>query len=576
MVQRIPKDFINNLRQDVDITELIGNRLEIKPAGNEYRAICPFHNDKKPSLCIIPQKGFYYCFSCQATGDAISFLMEYENLDYVEAIEEIAKMLGRSVPRKKENIAIAKERNRLKELLVKISSHYEKNLKNSDSPVDYLKNRGIDGETAKHFALGFASNSWDDVLNKFGTKEEDKKLLLSCGVLKQKDKRYYDAFRNRIMFPIRTTQGETVGFGGRKFDDKQKIEAKYINSSEALLFKKRELLYGLYESKKSIAKQKKAIIVEGFTDVITLHQNKIRYALATMGVATTETHIYKIFKISDQIIFCFDGDNAGKKAAERAMKRCLPLVRNNKDVSFLLLEDDDPDEFIKKNGAKAFEKLIENAESMDDFLIKLCNQESDISTTKGKANAAENAMIMANTIRDGIYKDLVIKKISKEYGLSEEKLVQYHTRKPPKVKAKAVSQTNRPSLMNQAIRTLLNKPELGRSIDIKNQFKFIDVDGINIFREIIQLINKIDNIIPATIIGNFSDRPKLKKYLNKLALEEPLINEDDWTIEFEDIKNRLEIQDQRKELMNLTKKAKKNNLNKNDERRLKELSRKIK
>jgi len=579
MVERIPQDFIDDLIERADISEVIGRRVEIKKAGKEYKACCPFHNEKTPSFTVSPDKGFYHCFGCGAHGTALSFLMEYERLTFVEAIEEIAKMLGVSVPKTKENIAKSKERNSLKDFLVKISSYYEKNLKNSDLPVKYLKHRGIDGATAKHYALGYANDAWDDILKKFGKTERDIKQLIACGLLIEKDSGgYYDRFRNRIMFPIRNNKGEIVGFGGRIIDDE---EPKYLNSPETSLFKKGELLYGLYESKQSIAKQRTAIIVEGYTDVIGLYQNNIGNSLATLGTATTETHIYKIFKISDQIIFCFDGDNAGKKAAKKAMQLCLPLVRKNKEAYFLILDGEDPDEFIRNHGYEAFEKLIKEAQSLDDFLITVCNQESDIGSTKGKADAAENAMMLANTIGDGIYKDLVIKRISQEYGLSEEKLTQYHPKKSPK-ETKTIhksrqpdSATKRPSLINQAIRILLNSPELGRSIDIDSKFQFIDEKGMDVFREIVRLINKKGDIKLGTIIEHFPD-PRLQKYLSKIATEQNLINENEWAIEFEDIKNRLEIQDQRKELTNLIKKAKKNNLNKNDERRLKELSRKIK
>ena len=579
MSERIPQDFIDDLIERVDIGEVIGRRVEIKKAGKEFKACCPFHNEKTPSFTISPEKGFYHCFGCGAHGTALGFLMDYERLTFVEAIEEISKMLGLIVPKTKKNIAQSKERESLKNILSKISSYYEKNLKSSDLPIKYLKSRGIDGKTAKHYALGYAHNSWDDILNNFGRSEEEKKQLLDCGLLIKKDAGgYYDRFRNRIMFPIRNNKGEIVGFGGRIIDDE---EPKYLNSPETSLFKKGELLYGLYESKKSIAQQGKAIIVEGYTDVIGLYQNKIGNSLATLGTATTENHIHKVFRITDQIIFCFDGDNAGKKAAKKAMELCLPLVRKNKEACFLILNGDDPDDFIRNHGPQAFGKLINNAFSMDDFLINLCNQESDIKTVKGKANAAENAMVYANKIRDGIYKDLVIKKISNEYGLPEGKLLKYdatntaNQTRPFKKLKKQKSQIKRPSLINQAIRILLNKPELAKSIDISNKFKFIDEKGFDIFREIIQLINKKEQIKLATIIEHFPE-PKLQKYLTKIAMEKNLINENEWSIEFDDIIKTLERQDQRKELKKLIEKAKNDPLNNDDDTRLKELSRKIK
>ena len=583
MSERIPQDFIDDLIERADIGEVIGRRVEIKKAGKEFKACCPFHNEKTPSFTISPEKGFYHCFGCGAHGTALGFLMDYERLTFVEAIEEVAKMLGVSVPKTKENIAKSKERNSLKDLLQNISNYYEQNLKGSDKAIKYLKSRGIDGKTAKHYALGFSIDSWDDITHKFGVTQEDKKKLLACGLLIEKDDGgFYDRFRNRLMFPIKNNKGEVVGFGGRIIDDE---EPKYLNSPETSLFKKGELLYGLYESKKSIADKRKAIIVEGYTDVIGLYQNKIGNSLATLGTATTEIHINKIFRISDQIIFCFDGDNAGKKAAKKAMELCLPLVRKNKEARFLLLEDDDPDEFIRNKGFKAFEKLIKEAQSMDEFLINLCNQESDINSIKGKANAAENAMTLANKIRDGIYKDLLIKRIAQEYDLPEEKLMKYHASNKKNTSKKSFSGSaskkvssrakKRPSLIKQAIRILLHKPELVRTINISNQFKFIDEKGIDVFRKIARLVNEKDKVKLATIIEHFPD-PKLQEYLSKLATEQNLIKDNELASEFDDIIKRLDLQDQRKELTSLISKAKKSNLNDSDQSRLKELSRKIK
>ena len=583
MSERIPQDFIDDLIERADIGEVIGRRVEIKKAGKEFKACCPFHNEKTPSFTISPEKGFYHCFGCGAHGTALGFLMDYERLTFVEAIEEVAKMLGVTVPKTKENIAKSKERNSLKDLLQNISNYYEQNLKGSDKAIKYLKSRGIDGKTAKHYALGFSIDSWDDITHKFGVTQEDKKKLLACGLLIEKDDGgFYDRFRNRLMFPIKNNKGEIVGFGGRIIDDE---EPKYLNSPETSLFKKGELLYGLYESKKSIADKRKAIIVEGYTDVIGLYQNKIGNSLATLGTATTEIHINKIFRISDQIIFCFDGDNAGKKAAKKAMELCLPLVRKNKEARFLLLEDDDPDEFIRNKGFKAFEKLIKEAQSMDEFLINLCNQESDINSIKGKANAAENAMTLANKIRDGIYKDLLIKRIAQEYDLPEEKLMKYHASNNKNTSKKSFSGSaskkvssrakKRPSLIKQAIRILLHKPELARTINISNQFKFIDEKGIDVFRKIARLVNEKDKVKLATIIEHFPD-PKLQEYLSKLATEQNLIKDNELASEFDDIIKRLDLQDQRKELTSLISKAKKSNLNDSDQSRLKELSRKIK
>ena len=581
MSERIPQDFIDDLIERADVSEVIGKRVEVKKAGKEYKACCPFHNEKTPSFTVSPEKGFYHCFGCGAHGTALGFLMDYERLTFVEAIEELAKMVGVAVPKTKEDRVVSKENNHLKNLLSQISEYYEKNLKESKNAIEYFKYRGIDGTTAKHYALGFAKDSWDDVLNNFGKTEKDKKQLLACGLLIKKDGGgYYDRFRNRVMFPIRNNRGEVVGFGGRVITDE---EPKYLNSPETTLFKKGELLYGLFESKKSIAERKSAIIVEGYTDVIGLYQFGVGNSLATLGTATTDNHINKVFRISDQIIFCFDGDDAGRKAAEKAMKLCLPLVRKNKEAYFLILEDEDPDEFIRQHGHQEFEARLATAKSTDEFLITICNQNSDINSVKGKANAVENAMALVDTIQDGIYKDLMIEKIALEYNLALEKVAKYA---PSKKITKKVSRTdgqrkkraylkNRPSLINQAIRILLHKPELGKMIDLNNQFKHLDQKGIGVLREIIQLIHTKDSIKLATIIEHFQDQ-KLQSYLSQLAMGDGLINKDEMLSEFNDITQRLNTQDLRKELAILIERAKSKSLNEEDTKRLKALSKNIK
>ena len=294
MSERIPQDFIDDLIERADVSEVIGKRVEIKKAGKEYKACCPFHNEKTPSFTVSPEKGFYHCFGCGAHGTALGFLMDYERLTFVEAIEELAKMVGVAVPKTKEDRVVSKENNHLKNLLSQISEYYEKNLKESKNAIEYFKYRGIDGTTAKHYALGFAKDSWDDVLNNFGKTEKDKKQLLACGLLIKKDGGgYYDRFRNRVMFPIRNNRGEVVGFGGRVITDE---EPKYLNSPETTLFKKGELLYGLFESKKSIAERKSAVIVEGYTDVIGLYQFGVGNSLATLGTAINSFNIKKVLE----------------------------------------------------------------------------------------------------------------------------------------------------------------------------------------------------------------------------------------------------------------------------------------
>ena len=414
MSDRIPQDFIDDLVQRIDIGEIIGNRIDIKKAGKEYKANCPFHGEKTPSFTVSPEKGFYHCFGCGAHGTALGFLMEYERLTFIEAIEELAKVVGIDVPKTKEDKIKNKRNNSLKELLSEVSIHFTSNLSQSKEAINYLKNRGIDGKNAKNFSLGFSNNSWSEILDKFGSSEKNKQRLLDAGlIIKKDDGGFYDRFRNRIMFPIKDNRGDVLGFGGRIIGND---DPKYLNSPETTLFKKGELLYALFESKEAINKTKSVIIVEGYTDVIALHKYGFNNALATLGTATTEFHIRKMFRTIDEITFCFDGDKAGYKAALKAMELSLPLVKTNKEVNFLILKKgQDPDEMIKSDGSDAFNTALNNAYSLDQFLIEVMRDKYNTETVKGKANAIEDGMSLLSKVKEGIYKDLLIENFSNEY-----------------------------------------------------------------------------------------------------------------------------------------------------------------
>ena len=329
MPELIPQDFIDDLVQRIDVVEVIGNRIEIKKAGKEYKGLCPFHTEKTPSFTVSQDKGFYHCFGCGAHGTALGFLIDFDRLTFIEAIEELAKIAGIMIPKTRQDRSDSLKNKSLQNLLLELTSHYITNLSKSKKAIEYLKTRGIDGKTAKKFSIGFSKNSWDEVLKKFGTSEKNIANLYDCGLtVKKDDGGYYDRFRNRIMFPIKNFKGNVVGFGGRIIDEG---EPKYLNSPETQLFKKGELLYGLFESKEFLRSSNHVILVEGYTDVISLANNGFKNSLSTLGTATTDTHIKKAFRFADKITFCFDGDDAGKKAAWKACEICLLNIRVNKD-----------------------------------------------------------------------------------------------------------------------------------------------------------------------------------------------------------------------------------------------------
>ena len=583
MSDRIPQDFIDELVQRVDIGEIIGNRIDIKKAGKEYKANCPFHGEKTPSFTVSPEKGFYHCFGCGAHGTALGFLMEYERLTFIEAIEELAKVVGIDVPKTKEDKIKNKRNNSLKELLSEVSIHFTSNLSQSKEAINYLKNRGIDGKNAKNFSLGFSNNSWSEILDKFGSSEKNKQRLLDAGlIIKKDDGGFYDRFRNRIMFPIKDNRGDVLGFGGRIIGND---DPKYLNSPETTLFKKGELLYALFESKEAINKTKSVIIVEGYTDVIALHKYGFNNALATLGTATTEFHIRKMFRTIDEITFCFDGDKAGYKAALKAMEISLPIIKTNKEVNFLILEKgQDPDEMMENNGPDAFKTALSNAYSLDQFLIEVMRDKYNIETVKGKANAIEDGMSLLSKVKEGIYKDLLIESFSTEFKLNENQIKRFYEDKNQKRSAGKRFSKNRqnnkkvelrPSLIKQAISILLHYPNLLNNITIEDRLNHINEKGIDILKKIITLTQGKDSIRLATILEHFQDK-KIRQHLQNLSLETLIVRESEIQNEFQDILNRLYILNNKTEMKVLLKKASQNNLTKLEKSRFIELSANIK
>jgi DNA primase len=579
MSNLIPQDFIDDLVQRIDIIEVISNRIEIKKAGREYKGLCPFHTEKTPSFTVSQEKGFYHCFGCGAHGTALGFLMDYENQAFVEAIEELSKIAGVEIPKTKQDRATNKKNKSLQELTGEVMDQFIRNLSKSEKAIAYLKHRNIDGKTAKKFSIGFANDSWDDILKKFGTSDRRVKKLLDCGlIIKKDDSSYYDRFRNRIMFPIRDNKGNVLGFGGRIIDDG---EPKYLNSPETQLFKKGRLLYGMFESKEALRSSSEAIIVEGYTDVIALSMNGFSNALATLGTAITDDHIKNIFRFADKITFCFDGDRAGKDAAWKACEICLPNITAEKEVRFLTLPDDqDPDQVIVSSGPQRLKKFLDDALPLSDFLIHSIKKESEVKTINGRARAAEKSMALVNKMRDGIYKDLIIEKIASELKMkaSQLKNIQIQT-KTSNIQRNALPKKEkdyrrRPSLIGQAIKILIHYPDLARKINQEKTLNFIDEKGIKIFDEILNFIQSRESIKSATIIEHFQDK-KIRVHLKKMIAEPLLISEKEAKSELNEIITRLYEKDNKSEFKALVNKAKENELSQIERDRFLELSKSI-
>ena len=335
----IPQYFIDELLARADIVDIVGSRVQLKKAGKEYKACCPFHDEKSPSFTVSPSKQFYHCFGCGENGTALGFLMAYDHLGFVDAIEELANRLGLQVPRDERMSRQQTQLKPLHETMESIARFYQEQLKKDEVAKNYLKGRGLSGKIAADFRVGWVANAWDSVLGRFGKSEDDKKRLMTLGMLSENDSgKIYDRFRGRIMFPIRDSRGRIVGFGGRVIDPDDK-GAKYLNSPETPLFHKSKELYGLYEAKQSNRHLERLVVVEGYMDVIALAQNEVTYAVATLGTATTTEHIQILFRTCDKVTFCFDGDRAGRKAAWKALENALPIMREGRSLTFLFLPD---------------------------------------------------------------------------------------------------------------------------------------------------------------------------------------------------------------------------------------------
>ncbi|AWW46650.1 DNA primase [Polynucleobacter paneuropaeus] len=391
----IPQSFIADLLNRVDIIDVVGQHVKLKKAGANYQGLCPFHQEKSPSFSVSPNKQFYHCFGCGAHGSAISFLMEYSGLGYVDAIEDLARSAGLTVPREErtvQDVARQQQAMALSEVMSSAADWYRAQLKNAPRAIDYLKGRGLTGEIAKRYSLGYAPDGWQGLEAVFGTYSNDEvaKTLLEGGLLIQSEAsegnqtvRRYDRFRDRIMFPIRNPKGQVIGFGGRILDQG---EPKYLNSPETPLFSKGNTLYGLFEARQAIRAQEYVLVCEGYMDVVALAQLGFPNAVATLGTACTANHVRMLLRQTDRVVFSFDGDSAGQRAAQRALEACLPLMSDDKEIRFLFLPTEhDPDSYVRAYGAPAFEKVIKEAASLSTFFFRVVSEDHDLTTPEGRA-----------------------------------------------------------------------------------------------------------------------------------------------------------------------------------------------
>jgi DNA primase len=536
MAGRIPTSFIDDLINRVDIVEVIDARVPLKKAGREYTACCPFHNEKTPSFTVSPSKQFYHCFGCGAHGTAIGFLMEYEHMEFPEAVEELARMVGVDVPHEGGDAPARPAEQKAKadwyELMAQADRFYRRQLRQhpqASRAVEYLKQRGLSGEVAARYALGFAPPGWDNLLRELGKDDHRQAELARLGMLIKKDSGgYYDRFRDRIMFPIRDSRGRTIAFGGRVISPDD--TPKYLNSPETPLFHKGRELYGLYEARKALRDIPRLLVVEGYMDVVALAQFDINYAVATLGTATTADHLNRLFRISEEVVFCFDGDRAGREAAWRALEHALPVLREGRTIRFMFLpEGEDPDSLVRKEGKEGFEAQVARAEPLSDYFFKRLQTDIDMGSLDGRARLVDAAKPLLAKLPGGVYKQMMLDDLARRAQLERDQLEGYmpadqpaaqpgRQAKRPAGEAKAV-----PSLVRRGVKLLLHHPGLAAQVGDLEPLRGLNLAGMPLFVELVELLRENPQLSPAAIFTRLEASP-YRPHIEKLLQEEQLID----------------------------------------------------
>ena len=551
MAGRIPESFIDDVLARTDIVELINSRVALKKAGKNYSACCPFHQEKTPSFTVSPNKQFYYCFGCGASGNAVGFLLDYEKLDFIEALTSLAHSAGLEMP--SDNLPPKENFAPLYDILDISQRYYAHELKHSphkNKAVSYLKQRGLSGAIAKKFGLGYAPPGWDNLLNTLKNNNKSLETAITAGLIVEKDTtRHYDRFRDRIIFPILDSRGRIIAFGGRVMGDEK---PKYLNSPETPVFRKNEELYGLYECKQASGKLEKFLIVEGYMDVIALAQNDIHYAVATLGTATSQNHLEKLFRLAPEIIFCFDGDQAGLNAANRAMEISLPCMKDGRQIKFLFLpEGEDPDSMVRKEGKELFEHRMSQSQTLTNYFFTYLSDQVDINTIDGKARLTTLAAPYIKMLPTGVIQQLMINQLAELASLEVDILVRLldqqatsHKKTEPKYSTPNLehpgsyahsdlppdyenygdldNNTTAPppsyedapsghsfktdptrSLTEKTIRLLLLTPNKAADITIPEEMLELDLPCINLFMELVLFLKAKDEVSTAAVLGHW-------------------------------------------------------------------------
>ncbi|WP_456378931.1 DNA primase [Thiolapillus sp.] len=513
MAGKIPPEFIDNLLSRVDVVDIVNQRVPLRRAGSEYKACCPFHDEKTPSFTVSPNKQFYHCFGCGAHGTALGFLMEYDRLSFPEAVEELATSVGLELPRE---IAFQQgpDNRPLYELMDQAADYFSRQLRqHPEAPkaTAYLQQRGLSGDITRIYRIGFAPPGWNNLLQQLGNSREHIKQLETAGLISRKNDQQYDRFRDRVMFPIHDTRGRVVGFGGRVMGDDT---PKYLNSPETPIFHKGRELYGLYEARKALKEIKSLLVVEGYMDVVALAQYGIRNVAATLGTATTADHLEKLFRSAPEVIFCFDGDRAGKDAAWKALETALPLLRDGRQARFLFLPDgEDPDSEVRKQGKDAFLSRMDQAQPLSDFLFSKLGEQVDMSTLDGRARLVSLAKPYIEKLPKGVFRDMLNQQLAR---LSGARILAKPT---AATRRRSSFRGSRPVLMkpvHRAIALLLQYPELAGQDNLPQTWMQLETMGTEILKQLLEILQRNPTCSTAVLVERWED-DTVRHHLGKLA-----------------------------------------------------------
>lgn len=512
-MEHIPREFIRLLLDKIDLVELLGARLSLKKkSASNYFACCPFHNEKTASFSVSQTKQFYYCFGCGAHGNAIDFLMQFDHLSFPETVETLARQVGMEVPKTQRAGEEIHRTEPLYVLMEEATRFYQGQLRKSERTIEYLKKRGISGHTAKQFDLGYAPHQWDALLQHLSALNDDKQKMLSAGlIVKKEEGRYYDRFRDRVMFPIHDKRGRVIAFGGRIIDQG---EPKYLNSPETPLFQKGQELYGLYQALEANKKLERLLVVEGYMDVVGLFQHGIHYAVATLGTATTLAHLQRLLRHTPEIIFCFDGDAAGRRAAWRACELALPLMQDHIQIRFMFLpEGEDPDTMIAKEGKTKFEERIHQALTFSQFFFHALTEQAELSSMDGRARFAAQALSFIKKLPESLLQQMMMEELEKKARTHiDPSKIQIPLQKSSQKTLQ--SQTKASTPLRLALVLLVQRPELVKHIH--ETLPELDLPGFAFFTRLIEQCRENPQLTTGALL-EFWRGQKEEKLIARLA-----------------------------------------------------------